>query len=190
MRCRERGPITTQYRQYSDLRNPSFSSSMLPLLTPVSPLPHPGLFAPRPGLVPKFHLKDCQLAHPPKRPAHPRSPMPRPLSTLTARATHARLLLPAALASVPYSIWVCIIILVRVRVEVCIISSSSWALPFGRPALGGIGLISPREAQPVKARAHWNTEEGGGKAVGEQQQRKEDKKGGQREEAAEPGCPA
>ena len=44
------------------------------------------------------------------RPAHPRSPMP-PLSKLTARATHARPLLPAALASVPYGF-----ILVRVRV--------------------------------------------------------------------------
>ena len=39
--------------------------------------------------------------HSPKHLAHPRSPMP-PLSTLTARATHARPLLPAALASVPY----------------------------------------------------------------------------------------
>jgi len=49
--------------------------------------------------------------HSPKRLAHPRSPMP-PLSTLTARATHARLLLPAALASVPYGV-----VLVRVRVQ-------------------------------------------------------------------------
>ena len=48
--------------------------------------------------------------HSPKRLAHPRSPMP-PLSTLTARATHAHPLLPAALASVPYGL-----VLVRVRV--------------------------------------------------------------------------
>jgi len=47
--------------------------------------------------------------HSPKRPAHPRSPMP-PLSALTACATHARPLLPAALASVPYGR-----VLVRVR---------------------------------------------------------------------------
>ena len=46
----------------------------------------------------------------PKRLAHPRSPM-LPLSTLTARATHALPLHPAALASVPYGI-----VLVSVRV--------------------------------------------------------------------------
>ena len=39
----------------------------------------------------------------PKRLPHPRSPMP-PLSTLTARTTHARPLHPAALASVPYGL--------------------------------------------------------------------------------------
>ena len=49
--------------------------------------------------------------HPLKRLAHPRSHIP-PLSTLTARATHARPLLPAALASVPYRF-----VLVRVRVR-------------------------------------------------------------------------
>jgi hypothetical protein len=47
----------------------------------------------------------------PKRLAHPRSPIP-PLSTLTARATHARPLHPAALASVLSGI-----VLVRVRVR-------------------------------------------------------------------------
>jgi hypothetical protein len=50
--------------------------------------------------------------HSPKRLAHPRPPIP-PLSTLTARATHARPLDPAAMASVPSGI----IILVRVRVR-------------------------------------------------------------------------
>ena len=50
--------------------------------------------------------------HPPRRLAHPRSPMP-PLLTLTARATHALPLHPAALASVPHGI-----VLVRVRVRV------------------------------------------------------------------------
>ena len=39
--------------------------------------------------------------HSPKRLAHPRSPMSS-LSTLTARATHARPLLPSALTSVPH----------------------------------------------------------------------------------------
>ena len=47
--------------------------------------------------------------HPSRRLAHPRAPMP-PLSTLTARATHARQLHPAALASVSYGV-----ILVRVQ---------------------------------------------------------------------------
>ena len=49
--------------------------------------------------------------HSPKRLAHPRSPMPS-LSALTARATHARPLLPAELASVPYGL-----VLVRVRTK-------------------------------------------------------------------------
>ena len=44
--------------------------------------------------------------------AHPRSPMP-PLSTLTARATHALPLHPAEFPSVPYGI---VIVQVRVRV--------------------------------------------------------------------------
>ena len=61
--------------------------------------------------------------HPPKRLAHPRSPIP-PLSTLTSRATHAQdtrtPLHPAALASVPYGV-----VLVRVRVP----HSSSNGLP-------------------------------------------------------------
>ena len=48
-------------------------------------------------------------SHSPKRLAHPRSPMP-PLSVLTASATHAHPLNPAALASVP-----CEVALVRVR---------------------------------------------------------------------------
>ena len=49
--------------------------------------------------------------HSPKRLAHPRSPMPPP-SALTARATHARPLLPAVLVLVPYGF-----VLVRVRVS-------------------------------------------------------------------------
>ena len=70
-----------------------------------SPWRHHELFPTRPN---RLHTH----THSPRRLSHPRSPMP-PLSTLTARATHARPLLPAALASVPYGF-----VLVRVRVRV------------------------------------------------------------------------
>ena len=70
--------------------------------------------------------------HSPKRLAHPRSPMP-PLSTLTARATHAHPLLTAALASVPYGL-----VLVRVRV-----------VPPLLPALAALQLPSRRCALPL-----------------------------------------
>ena len=56
----------------------------------------------------------------PKRLAHPRSPM-LPLSTLAARATHARKLLPPELASVPYGF-----VLVRFRVRSQCSRSCRW----------------------------------------------------------------
>ena len=57
VRCRERGTITTQDRQNPDLGDRFFSSLHSSLVGP----PHPGLFAPRPGLVPKFQLKDFHV---------------------------------------------------------------------------------------------------------------------------------
>jgi hypothetical protein len=73
--------------------------------TAPSPTPTP--------LTPQTQTRPNRLhthTHPPKRLAHPRSPIP-PLSTLTARATLARPLHSAALASVPSGV-----VLVRVRV--------------------------------------------------------------------------
>ena len=78
---------------------------------PSSPQTHHELFPTRPN---RLHTH----THSPKRLAHPRSPV-SPLSTLTARATHARQLHPAALASVLYGA-----VLVRVRVRVQTVSIS------------------------------------------------------------------
>ena len=88
--------------------------------------------------------------HLPRRLAHPRSPIP-PLSTLTARATHARPLHPAALASVPYRT-----VLVRVRVH----HQGPWSRrhgPYG--AEGDPGVVDhpwPR-GKPPQTRTRTNT---------------------------------
>ena len=71
-----------------------------------------------------------------------RSPMP-PLSTLTARATHARPLLPAALASVSYGF-----VLVRVRVPRDV-QSRTIVPPSGLASRSGYTRRLPGEVNPA-----------------------------------------
>ena len=91
--------------------------------------------------------------HPPKRLAHPRSPMP-PLSTLTAHATHARPLHPATLASVPYGILL-VQFRVRVRFRTLALNLPGSINGFSRPGEFGSagGLLIRRPAAPTPAAA-------------------------------------
>ena len=85
-----------------------------------------------------------------------RSPMP-PLSTLTARATHARPLLPAALASVSYGF-----VLVRVRVPRDV-QSRTIVPPSGLASRSGYTRRLPGEVNPAPCALPWLGR--GGRAV-------------------------
>ena len=91
--------------------------------------------------------------HSPRGLAHPRSPMP-PLSTLTARATHALPLHPAALASAHMGMGLCLF-----ESEVCELAPA----PAWRPALCIWGVILDLAWWPRGLMAlNWPTSSSGG----------------------------